>query len=216
MSKNIAAHQRKVEHSVRKILKAPGLSIPDAMVLANFSKKDVANETVRRAVHRAVKLLKDQELLDLCAPTTDGTVFGHEEVQAFPILLGLNNKGGMDDVEFFGYLQNPIMKLYPDTAPMKGKWVVIKSDSDPGTQEEFDKLAADRNELIVESSGDDHPNSDAPIPTMSWLSRCPIFSPPTNQLTRLGMMEELWGKKVGFSSVNSNKIMVNHVLMCSP
>jgi hypothetical protein len=32
------------------------------------------------------------------------------------------------------------------------------------TQEEFDKLGADRNELIVESSGDDHPNSDAPIP----------------------------------------------------
>ncbi len=32
------------------------------------------------------------------------------------------------------------------------------------TQEEFDKLAADRNQLIVESSGNDHPNSDAPIP----------------------------------------------------
>ena len=32
------------------------------------------------------------------------------------------------------------------------------------TQEEFDKLAADRNELIFESSGDDHPTSDAPIP----------------------------------------------------
>ena len=32
------------------------------------------------------------------------------------------------------------------------------------TQEEFDKLVADRNELIVESSGDDHPNSDAPSP----------------------------------------------------
>jgi hypothetical protein len=32
------------------------------------------------------------------------------------------------------------------------------------TQEEFDKLAADRNELIVESSGNDHPTSDAPIP----------------------------------------------------
>ncbi len=27
------------------------------------------------------------------------------------------------------------------------------------TQEEFDKIAADRNELIVESSGDDHPTS---------------------------------------------------------
>ncbi len=32
------------------------------------------------------------------------------------------------------------------------------------TQEEFDKLAANRNQLIVESSGDDHPNSNAPIP----------------------------------------------------
>ncbi len=49
MSKISAAHQKKVEHAVRKILKVPGLSIPDAMVLANFSKKDVANVTVRRS-----------------------------------------------------------------------------------------------------------------------------------------------------------------------
>jgi len=32
------------------------------------------------------------------------------------------------------------------------------------TQEEFDKLEADGNELIVESSSNDHPNSDASIP----------------------------------------------------
>jgi hypothetical protein len=32
------------------------------------------------------------------------------------------------------------------------------------TQEEFNKLAANRNELIVESSSDDGPNNDAPIP----------------------------------------------------
>ena len=70
MSKN-SAHQKKVEHAVRKILKAPGLSIPDAMVLANFSKKDVANETLRGAVHRAVKLCQDQVLLGLCAPPTN-------------------------------------------------------------------------------------------------------------------------------------------------
>jgi hypothetical protein len=68
MSKNIAAHQKKVEHAVQKILKAPGLSIPDAIVLDNFSKKDVANETLRRAVHRAVKRRRDQALLGLCAP----------------------------------------------------------------------------------------------------------------------------------------------------
>ena len=75
MSKNSAAHQKKVEHAVRKILKAPGLSIPDAMVLANFLKKDVANKTVCRAVHQAVKLRQDQALLGLCAPPpTDGIV----------------------------------------------------------------------------------------------------------------------------------------------
>ena len=45
------------------------------MVLANFSKKDVANETVRRAVHRAVKLLRDPALLGLRAPQPiDGIV----------------------------------------------------------------------------------------------------------------------------------------------
>jgi len=75
MSKNSATHQKKVEHAVRKILKAPGLSIPDAMVLAIFSKKDVANKTLRRAVHRAVKLRRDRALLGLRAPPpTDGIV----------------------------------------------------------------------------------------------------------------------------------------------
>jgi hypothetical protein len=43
-----ATHQKKVEHAVRKILKVPGLSIPDAMVLANFLKKDVANKNVHK------------------------------------------------------------------------------------------------------------------------------------------------------------------------
>ena len=75
MSKNSAAHQKKVEHAVQKILKAPGLSIPDAMVLANFSKKDVANKTLRRAVHRVVKLRRDRALLGLRAPPpTDGII----------------------------------------------------------------------------------------------------------------------------------------------
>ena len=41
--------------------------------------------------------------------------FGHKEIQSFPISLGLNNKGGVDDVEFFEYLQKSFMKLYPPT-----------------------------------------------------------------------------------------------------
>ncbi len=36
--------------------------------------------------------------------------FGHESEQSFPVSLGLNNKGGMDDEEFFEYLQKSIMK----------------------------------------------------------------------------------------------------------
>ena len=81
MSKNSAAHQKKVEHAVRKILKAPGLSIPDAMVLANFSKKDVAKETLSQAVHQAVKLRRNRALLGLCAPPpTDGIVIIEDPV----------------------------------------------------------------------------------------------------------------------------------------
>jgi hypothetical protein len=83
------------------------------------------------------------------------------------------------------------------------------------TQEEFDNLAADRNQLIVESSGNDHPTTMLRFLLLSWLSRCPMFS-PTNQLTRLGTREELWGMKGGLSSVNSYNIMANHALMCSP
>jgi hypothetical protein len=58
--------------------------------------------------------------------------FGHESEQSFPISLGLNHKGGMDDQEFSEYLKKSIMKLFPDAAPMRGRWVVIKCDSGPG------------------------------------------------------------------------------------
>ena len=58
--------------------------------------------------------------------------FGHETEQSFPISIGLNTKGGMDDEEFSEYLKKSIMKLYPDACPVKGRWVVIKCDSGPG------------------------------------------------------------------------------------
>jgi hypothetical protein len=57
--------------------------------------------------------------------------FGYEDNQSFPILLGINKKGGMDNNDFFEYLKKSIMKLYPDAAPVKGRWVVIKCDSGP-------------------------------------------------------------------------------------
>jgi hypothetical protein len=58
--------------------------------------------------------------------------FGHEEKQQMPVSFGMNAKEGMDDAEFFEYLQKSIMPLYPDSAPINGKWVVLKCDSGPG------------------------------------------------------------------------------------
>ena len=52
--------------------------------------------------------------------------FGHEEIQSFPISLGLNNKGGMDDDNFFEYLQKSIMKLYPRIPNEDGsRWLIV-------------------------------------------------------------------------------------------
>jgi hypothetical protein len=65
--------------------------------------------------------------------------FGHEEKQQMPVSLGMNAKGGMDNNEFFGYLQKSIMPLYPDSAPVNGKWVVLKCDSCPGQLKVFRK-----------------------------------------------------------------------------
>ena len=63
----------------------------------------------------------------LCHMLNVWAMFGHDkEVQSFPTALGLNNKGGMDNDKFFKYLQNSIMKLYPNAAPVKGRWVIIK------------------------------------------------------------------------------------------
>jgi hypothetical protein len=52
MFKNSAAHQKKFEHSMRVLLKAPGISIPESMILAQFLKKDVVNKTVHWAVRQ--------------------------------------------------------------------------------------------------------------------------------------------------------------------
>jgi hypothetical protein len=59
-------------------------------------------------------------------------IFGWGTEQEFPISFGLNSKGGMDDEEFFEYIKTSLMKLFPDAAPIKGRWVVIKCDSGPG------------------------------------------------------------------------------------
>jgi hypothetical protein len=46
--------------------------------------------------------------------------------------IGANEKGGMDEVEFAKYVGIVLRKLYPDTTPEKGKWVICKCDGGPG------------------------------------------------------------------------------------
>ena len=38
----------------------------------------------------------------------------------------------MDEVEFAKYVAIVLRKLYPDAAPEKGKWVILKCDGGPG------------------------------------------------------------------------------------
>ena len=49
MPKNIAAQEKKVNAAVRF------LKVPQAMIVAGFSKKDVANEIVRQMIRRRYK-----------------------------------------------------------------------------------------------------------------------------------------------------------------
>jgi len=58
--------------------------------------------------------------------------FRYDTKQSFPISIGLNNNGGMDDEEFSEYLKNSSMRLYSDAATVKGRWIVIKVDSGAG------------------------------------------------------------------------------------
>lgn len=58
--------------------------------------------------------------------------FGRDEAQPIHVSFGLNEKGGMDEIEFEKYVKNSIITLYPDACDLPGKRVLIKVDSGPG------------------------------------------------------------------------------------
>ena len=58
--------------------------------------------------------------------------FGCEEERVWPATIGMNECGGMNDVEFFRYIENVICPLFPDMADVEGSRVVLKVDSGPG------------------------------------------------------------------------------------
>ena len=58
--------------------------------------------------------------------------FGHLAPQCFPVTIGMNEKGGMDEEEFGKYLIELIDMIFPDAADVDGKRVIVKIDSGPG------------------------------------------------------------------------------------
>ena len=46
ISQNSAEHLARVEHAAKTLLKAPNLTMPEAMYLAKFSEEDIANESI--------------------------------------------------------------------------------------------------------------------------------------------------------------------------
>ncbi|KAL7532024.1 hypothetical protein ACHAWF_009676 [Thalassiosira exigua] len=62
---------------------------------------------------------------------TRGT-FGCDEEKSWPCTFGMNAKGGMDDVEFYKYVVNSILPLYPNTKDLPGRRTMLKVDSGPG------------------------------------------------------------------------------------
>ena len=61
MPKKSAAHQKKVDEAVRILNTTTGVIVPQAMILAGFPKKDIANETVRRMIRRRLKSLEAKQ-----------------------------------------------------------------------------------------------------------------------------------------------------------
>jgi hypothetical protein len=67
-------------------------------------------------------------------PKIKGT-FGTNCEKEWPVTLGMNLKGGMDEREFRSYFLNSIVPLFPDAQDVRGKRVIMKVDSGPGRME---------------------------------------------------------------------------------
>mmetsp|Transcript_19012 Transcript_19012/g.44118 ORF Transcript_19012/g.44118 Transcript_19012/m.44118 type:complete len:369 (+) Transcript_19012:629-1735(+) len=59
-------------------------------------------------------------------------VFGSGSKQKWGCTYAMNEKGGMNNEEFQKYVEKNIVRLFPDSADLPGKRVILKVDSGPG------------------------------------------------------------------------------------
>jgi hypothetical protein len=80
MSKNSAAHQKKIDTAARILQTTNGLRVPQAMIQAGFSKSDTSNEIVRQAVRRRHQQMESKTRGGQpAAPTVSVVVFLGDE-----------------------------------------------------------------------------------------------------------------------------------------
>ena len=67
-------------------------------------------------------------------PKIKGT-FGTDCEKEWPVTVGMNLNGGMDEKEFRSYFLYSMVPLFPDAQDVKRKRVIMKVDSGPGRME---------------------------------------------------------------------------------
>ena len=97
MPKKSAAHQKKVDEAVRILNTTTGVIVPQAMILAGFPKKDIANETVRRMIHRRLGALEAKQRPLLVVTNNDAdlsTLTGGEDDETDGVCDNNDNNDG--------------------------------------------------------------------------------------------------------------------------
>jgi hypothetical protein len=119
MSTKTAAHQKKVESAVQILKTTTGVKVRQAMILANFSKNDIANDSIRRTIQRRIEKQSQKAAVRL---------YDAEKQKCNGMSVRMICRSNV----FYDYFTNSIMSLYPDAAPVKGRWVVVKCNSGHG------------------------------------------------------------------------------------
>ena len=58
-------------------------------------------------------------------------LFGEVKLTQFPTAFRMNEKGGMNELEFEKYMEDNLIRLYPDAADIPSMRVLLKVDSPP-------------------------------------------------------------------------------------
>ncbi len=74
---------------------------------------------------------------------------GTSDLKEWPMTIGMNEKGGMDEVEFRQYFLNSLVLLFPDSDDVNGERVIVKVDSGSGSLQEIFLAEARTLEFIV-------------------------------------------------------------------